>query len=95
MLQFGTPEQVAARVVTAEVNRDGVFEVTLLQDPVASEDGGYLLEYLSVGKRGNKHYINKIFIDKNELYVLTAQCKQDNYEDLKKEMEATVQSFRV
>lgn len=81
--------------MTAEVNRDGVFEVTLLKDPAASEDGGYLLEYLSSGKRGNKHYINKIFIDKNELYVLTAQCKQENYEDLQKELVATVESFRV
>ncbi|CAJ1960350.1 unnamed protein product [Cylindrotheca closterium] len=94
--EFGTPEEVAARVVTAEVNRDGVFEVTLLKDPeVSNDDGGYLLEYLSSGKRGNKHYINKIFIDKNELYVLTAQCKQENFEQLEQELKATVKSFKV
>jgi hypothetical protein len=69
--------------------------VTLLKDPASSDDGGYLLEYLSTGKRGNKHYINKIFIDKNELYVLTAQCKQENFDELQKEMMATVQSFKV
>lgn len=86
---------MAARVVTAEVNRDGVFEVTLLKDPIASDDGGYLLEYLSVGKRGNKHCINKIFIQSNELFVLTAQCKQENYEELKNELNETVKSFQV
>jgi hypothetical protein len=117
-VQFGTPEEVAARVVTAEVNRDGVFEVTLLKDPetVDSSGGGfnvvdgssssslppyYLLEYLSVGKRGRKVYRNKIFVSSNQLlYVLTAQCKEENYgnsesENVKMEMEATVASFRV
>lgn len=43
------------------MNRDGVFEVTLLADPY-EVDGAYILQYLSVGKRGNKHYYNKIFI---------------------------------
>jgi hypothetical protein len=57
--KFGTPEEVAARVVTAEVNRDGIFEVTLLKDPSQEKDPisnllSYNLEYLSVGKRGNK-----------------------------------------
>jgi hypothetical protein len=106
---------VAARVVTAEVNRDGVFEVTLLNDPEIVDGGGaaspyYVLEYLSVGKRGRKVYMNKIFISPNQLlYVLTAQCKEENYintgtdsggsdresKSVKKEMEATVGSFHV
>ena len=72
---------MAARVVTAEVNRDGIFEVTLLTDPYETEDGAYLLEYLSVGKRGNKHYFNKIFVANNQLYVLTAQVRQDDYDN--------------
>jgi len=32
--EFGTPEEVAAKVVLAEVNRDGVYDVKLMQDPV-------------------------------------------------------------
>lgn len=114
-LQFGTPEEVAARVVTAEVNRDGVFEVTLLKDPEIVDGTGdgssssssppyYVLEYLSAGKRGRKVYKNKIFVSSNQLlYVLTAQCKEENYngsdggelQNVKKEMDATVESFRV
>ena len=103
--QFGTPEEVAARVVTAEVNRDGVFEVTLLEDPfeIASssdssdtKESAYILEYLSDGKRGKKVILNKIFVSSNKLlYVLTAQCKQDDYPDLKKEMKMTVNSFQI
>ncbi|KAG7336984.1 photosystem II oxygen evolving complex protein PsbP [Nitzschia inconspicua] len=98
--EFGTPEEVAARVVTAEVNRDGVFEVTLLEDPYKVSDDGkesaYILEYLSDGKRGKKVILNKIFVSSSKLlYVLTAQCKQDDYPTLKKEMKSTVNSFQV
>jgi hypothetical protein len=96
--QFGSPEQVAARVVTAEVNRDGIFEVTVVKDPYQSNDGGYILEYLSVGKRGNKHVINKILIANNLLYVLTAQAKEDAFsesKELQEEMMRSVHSFRV
>ena len=85
---------MAARVVTAEVNRDGIFEVTLLEDPY--EDGGaYLLQYLSVGKRGNKHVANKIFIQNNQLFVLTAQVKQDDYSAHAEELKRIVDSFQV
>jgi hypothetical protein len=97
-------------VVTAEVNRDGVFEVTLLDDPIAttitttsnsSTNNGsegtvaYLLHYLSVGKRGNKHIWNKIIIDHQLLYVLTAQCKESDYPGLEAELKRTVASFQV
>ena len=95
MNQFGTPEQVAARVVTAEVNRDGIFEVTLLEDPYEVVDGAYLLHYLSVGKRGNKEYYNKIFIVNNQLYVLTAQVKQEDFVTQAKEITRVVSSFQV
>jgi hypothetical protein len=97
LAQFGTPEEVAARVVTAEVNRDGVFEVTLLEDPIATDDkSAYFLEYLSSGKRGKKVYLNKIFVSSDKLlYVLTAQCKEEDYATLKQEMKNTVKSFRV
>lgn len=69
--------------------------MTVLKDPVESVDGAYFLEYLSVGKRGNKHVLNKIFIKNNELYVLTAQCKEENHETQQTEMKATVDSFQV
>eukprot|EP00536_Pseudo-nitzschia_multiseries_P012107 jgi/Psemu1/207741/e_gw1.445.33.1 len=101
LTEFGTPEEVAARVVTAEVNRDGIFEVTLLEDPYktkSSEDGvdAYILKYLSVGKRGRKVYTNKIVVSPNQLlYVLTAQCKEDDFPEQEKEIKSTVESFRT
>ena len=99
MHQFGTPEEVAARVVTAEVNRDGIFEVTLLEDPYQSKSDdvdAYILKYLSVGKRGRKVYTNKIVVSPNNLlYVLTAQCKEDNFSDREAEIKSTVESFRT
>ena len=55
----------------------------------------YLLHYLSVGKRGNKHIWNKIIIQNQLLYVLTAQCKEGDYEGLANEMKQTVASFQV
>jgi hypothetical protein len=81
-------------VVTAEVNRDGVFEVTLVSDPYEA-DGAYLLEYRSVGKRGDKHYFNKIFVANNLLYVLTAQIKEDDYSNQTEELKRIVTSFTV
>jgi hypothetical protein len=102
--QFGTPEEVAARVVTAEVNRDGVFEVTLLEDPYevssssssSNRESAYILEYLSDGKRGKKVILNKICVSSTKLlYVLTAQCRQDDYPALRQEMKSTVKSFQV
>ena len=81
-------------MVTAEVNRDGIFEVTLLEDPY-EVNGAYILHYLSVGKRGNKDYYNKIFIVNNQLYVLTAQVKQEYFAAQANEIKRVVSSFQV
>jgi hypothetical protein len=100
-MQFGTPEEVAARVVTAEVNRDGIFEVTLLENPYRTkpDDGdveAYILKYLMVGKRGKKILTNKIAISENQLlYVLTATCKEDDFPAQENEIKRTVDSFRI
>ncbi len=63
-----------------------------MEDPYEI-DSAYILHYLSVGKRGNKHYYNKIYISNNQLYVLTAQVKQDDFESLAGEMKGVVASF--
>jgi hypothetical protein len=94
--KFGTPEQVAARVVTAEVNRDGVFEVTLMEDPYESKDGSYILNYLSNGKRGTKRFLTKFFISRNQLYALTAQALEDSYSaNRKEEVLGILESFSL
>jgi hypothetical protein len=101
--EFGSPGEVAAKVVTAEVNRDGVFDVKLMDDPIeqkgdAGSEGtssGLVLDYLSSGKRGDKRFIAKFFVQKGKLYVLTAQCKQADYDTVKTELLEAVDSFRV
>lgn len=93
LADFGTPEEVAAKVVLAEVNRDGVFDVTLMKDPVAG-DGFYLLNYLSEGKRGRKRFVAKFYITKQKLYAMTAQCKEDDYTAFEKEIAEAVDSFQ-
>lgn len=72
MQEFGTPEEVAAKVVLAEVKRDGVFDVTLMEDPLAGPNF-VQLNYKSEGKRGTKRFVTKFYISKQKLYALTAQ----------------------
>lgn len=93
--EFGTPEQVAARVVTAEVNRDGIFEVTLAKDPVEdAETGAYAIDYVSDGKRGKKHFVTRIFVKDQKLYVMTAQVKEEEYAEREREIMACVKTFK-
>jgi hypothetical protein len=93
--EFGTPEEVAARVVTAEVNRDGVFEVTLAKDPVEDSAGCYDIEYISDGKRGKKRFATRIYIKDGFLYVLTVQSKEAEFDETReKEVQACIKSFR-
>jgi PsbP len=104
LAEFGTPEQVAAKVVLAEVNRDGVFNVQLMQDPVAGGTGStnnnnandyYQLNYKSSGKRGVKRFVAKFYICNRMLYALTAQCNEDSYDALRDTILHAVDSFRV
>lgn len=106
--EFGTPEQVAAKVVLAEVNRDGVFDVTLMEDPLAgggssdsSDDDDhddllfYQLNYRSNGKRGVKRYVAKFYIRDQKLFALTAQCNEASYEARKDVIRKAVDSFKI
>ena len=95
LADFGSPEEVAAKVVMAEVNRDGVLDVTLVGDPVALNDNMYLLDYISKGKRGEKHFVCKIVVQSGKLHVMTAQVLEENYDAVKKELAASVNSFHV
>jgi PsbP len=108
LIDFGTPEEVAAKVVLAEVNRDGVLEVKLLDDPISGtatlndDTSGttttatyYQLNYVSNGKRGRKRYIAKFYVQNHMLLALTAQCKDDTYESIRQDMNEAVSSFRV
>ena len=96
--QFGTPDEVAAKVAMAEVNRDGVFDVKLMQDAQTigdNDDNMVLLNYKSSGKRGEKRFVCVLAVKDHKLYAVTAQCKEDDYSSVEKEMIATVKSFQV
>lgn len=80
--EFGTPEEVGAKIVMAELKRDGVLDVTMASDP--SEDvgsGAYDVEYIADGTRGKKHYITRTVVKDGKLFVLTAQVKEGDLED--------------
>ena len=96
MREFGSPGEVAARVVTAEVNRDGVFEVTLAKDPKEDDTtGGYDIEYVSDGKRGTKRFVTRVYVKDGYLYVLTVQSKEKDYDGAREaEVSECVGSFR-
>lgn len=94
--QFGTPEQVATRVVNAEAVRDGVTDVKLIGTPTEDPESGiYAIDYISEGKRGIKHFITRIAVSKGNLFVLTAQVKEVDFTEYEKEMEETVKTFHV
>jgi hypothetical protein len=107
LADFGTPEQVAAKVVTTELNRDGVARVTLVDDPKSvalmapgREPAGaavaaYVLNYRSEGRRGASRFVCKLFVHQHRLYALTAQCREDDYGLLQTEIERAVDSFRL
>ena len=94
--QFGSPEEVAAKIVTAEVRRDGVFEVTLVRDPLEDEVGAYIIEYISDGKRGKKRFVTRTIVNDGKLYVLTVQLKEEDLTDQRRnEVYDSIQSFTV
>lgn len=93
---FGTPGEIAAKIVMAEVNRDGVFEVKLTNDPVENvETGWYEIDYVSTGKRGVKHFVTRTSVKDGKLFVLTVQVKEDEYLEKEKEILISVKSFKV
>lgn len=98
--EFGAPAEVAAKVVNAEVNRDGVFEVKLMKDAIeyTINDGStalYQLNYLSQGKRGNKRFVTNFCVANEKLYAVTIQVLEDNYIEYEKEILSTLDSFRI
>jgi len=93
---FGTPSEVAAKIVMAELRRDGVLDVTLARD--AREDigsGAYDVEYISDGTRGKKHFVTRSIVKDGKLFVLTVQVKEDDWKDVENEVLDAVHSFRA
>jgi hypothetical protein len=100
LVEFGTPSEVAARVITAELKRDGILDITMGDDPSDVRDGSnivyYLVDYISDGTRGRKHLYTKTVIHQGNLYVLTGQIKvADETPTIVAEIKQVLQSFAV
>jgi hypothetical protein len=94
--EFGTPSEVAAKIVMAELKRDGVMDVTTGRDPVEDADtGAYDVEYISDGSRGRKHFVTRTVVKAGKLYVLTVVCKQDDWKQVEDDVWASVSTFKV
>jgi PsbP. len=93
---FGTPNEVAAKIVMAELRRDGVLDVTMGRDP--TEDpltGAYDVEYVSDGTRGKKHFVTRTIVRGQKLYVLTVQCREIDWKSVEGEVWDSVKTFCV
>lgn len=98
--RFATPEQLAKKVEKVEREKDGVISVSMLNAegiPFASDDGstvdGYRLEYSVESTRGNNHYVVGASIRNKQLFVLTAQFKEDDLNSLKDEVNEVIKSL--
>ena len=102
---FATPEELAQKVVTVETSKEGVKDVYVVGASegtikVKSDRGvgdkeipAYDIEYKVDSTRGFNHYCVKATIYDSNLYVFTAQSKEDMYEQLEPVIKAIVQSF--
>ncbi|KAL3896192.1 MAG: hypothetical protein SGPRY_013327, partial [Prymnesium sp.] len=78
---FGTPEEVAERIITVEKGRDGVKTVSLRQvDAARGSPSYYTVEYLTESSRGIKVFRCKYCITSRGLYVLQAQANANVFD---------------
>lgn len=55
----------------------------------------YIVEYVVDSSRGVKHYVAKATVAAGQLYVMTATCKEDEYEAARGGLAAVLASLRV
>jgi PsbP len=77
---FGTAEDVGKKVVAVETKKDSVLSADVLSTKVLVMDGltYYVIEYVVESGRGRKQYVAKATITGGNLYVFTAQAKEDD-----------------
>ena len=101
--QFGTADEVAERVVTTELDRDGVLIALLrtvdAQSGRAGEPSYYTVEYEVESSRGKKVYLAKYSIARRKLFVLQTQAPAASYDaddgGVRRVLKDVVASFRV
>ena len=97
---FGTPEQVADRVLSVEETRDGVFTVELRSvQATAGSPSYYTIEYAVDSSRGKKVYLCKYCISARKLYVLQTQALLNDFDApdrvVSKQLRGIIDSFVV
>jgi hypothetical protein len=97
IVKFGTPKEVAARVIGVERKKDGVTGARLIASSAEERDGNsyYVIEYESKSSRGDKHFISCVTIAGKKLYAMTAQAKIAMFEESEADLRAAVASFSV
>jgi PsbP len=96
--EFGTAEEVGAKVVAVEQKKDSVMTATLVSADADEKDGltYYVVEYTVDGGRGLKRFVAKVTITGGNLYVFTAQAKQADFDGSDGlVLEQMVESFHV
>lgn len=89
--EFTTAAGLAEKVLNTERAKEGVFEATLISASETSvpiiADGStrlaYDIEYKIDSSRGLNHFNVRATVKDKKLFVFTAQCKEDNYVELK------------
>eukprot|EP00468_Gymnochlora_sp_CCMP2014_P009780 CAMPEP_0167763346 /NCGR_PEP_ID=MMETSP0110_2-20121227/13310_1 /TAXON_ID=629695 /ORGANISM="Gymnochlora sp., Strain CCMP2014" /LENGTH=155 /DNA_ID=CAMNT_0007650397 /DNA_START=272 /DNA_END=739 /DNA_ORIENTATION=- len=96
--EFGPVEDIANSVIKLEKDKEGVL-ATEMKEAIAKEIGGrkaYFIDYVSNSTRGNIRYLSSLVVDgQKNLYVFTMQTKIDDYDEVKDEMNAVMESFLI
>lgn len=90
VLEGGPPPAAAAAGAAAAAVAGSAGQPTGLGAGVA-----YIVEYVVDSSRGVKHYVAKATVAAGQLYVMTATCKEDEYEAAREGLAAVLASLRV
>lgn len=80
---FGSPESVGKKVVNVETKKDSVNSATVVNSSAVKDADGltyYIIDYVVDSSRGIKRYLAKATITGGQLFVFTAQAKNDEFE---------------
>jgi hypothetical protein len=98
---FGAARDIGERVVALERKKDGVISAELVQavqypSQVQSPLTYYLCEYrVNSTRGGERHYAAKVTITGKQLYVMTVQCKENQWEKYAPLFREVLDSFEV
>jgi len=101
--EFGTIQEVAERVLGLERKKDGVTSAELVSTEVRVQNNAsgnpelsyYVLDYKVDSSRGKKRFLSVATITGQQLFVLTAQAKDNDYDSSSAVLHRIIDSFHV